>query len=138
MLRIAQGSRVATRSPQQALERGVLPDQTSRSVLLRHGFYRGEFASSIVLHDGLGQVMDSRREADSVVLGIVDRVEELHEGVAQDVHVLESGLIDIQLGDVGLANASFGTLRIDSAGDPVMRRKVVVNSVDDVGEVWEH
>ena len=53
-------------------------------------------ACLIELHDDLWQGVDGLCEADAVVFTVVDRVVQLHEDVAQDVHLLQASLADIQ------------------------------------------
>ena len=81
--------------------------------------------------------MDGFSEAYTVVVSVMYRIEELHKDIADDVQLLETLLINSQRLDKVAAAATFFVVLVNLPGHPVVRRKIVVDAVDNVGEVRE-
>ena len=85
--------------------------------------------------------MDCLRKSDSIIVTIVDRVEQLHEDVAEDVKLLKALLIYAKRLDYVSAFATFCVFFVDLTGHPVVRWNVIVDVftaiVDHVGQIGE-
>jgi len=81
--------------------------------------------------------MDSGREANPILITVMHSVIELHENVSEDMHFLQALLVDAQrLNDVATF-ASVGVYFVNLTGDPMVRRHVVFDSVDHIGQIGE-
>ena len=81
--------------------------------------------------------MDGFSEAYTVVVSVMYRIEELHEDVAEDVELLETLLIYSQRLDKVAASTALLVVLVNLPGHPVVRWEIVVDAVDNVGEVRE-
>ena len=81
--------------------------------------------------------MDGFSEAYTVVVSVMYRIEELHEDVAEDVELLETLLIYSQRLDKVAAATALLVVLVNLPGHPVVRWEIVVDAVDNVGEVRE-
>ena len=64
--------------------------------------------------------MDGLGEADAVIVSVVDRVEELHEDVAEDVELFEALLVDSEWLDNVATTATLLIRLVNLSSDPVV------------------
>jgi len=64
--------------------------------------------------------MDGLGEADSVIVSVVDRVEELHEDVAEDVELFEARLVDSEWLDNVATTATLLICLVNLSSHPVV------------------
>lgn len=76
--------------------------------------------------------MDGRSEADTIVFSVVDRVEKLHESVAEDMHVVKAGLVNIKLANHTLTSTFRRIDALERTLHPVVCRDNIVYSIDNV------
>ena len=76
--------------------------------------------------------MDGRSEADTIVFSVVDRVEKLHESVAEDMHVVKAGLVNIKLANHTLTSTFRRIDALERTLHPVVCRDNIVHSIDNV------
>ena len=79
--------------------------------------------------------MNSRCETNSIALHIMDCVVELHKDVAEDVHVSETWLVDVELHNTTLALTSFVSILVHFSLHPMVRWHVVLYTTNDISQV---
>lgn len=84
------------------------------------GAHRRQDAGSVELHEHLWFLVDGLREADSVVVTVVDRVEKLHEDVSKDVQLLQTLLVNAERLDDVTAFTALSVVFVNLTGHPVM------------------
>jgi len=76
-------------------------------------------------------------ESHHVVVAVMDCVIELHEDVAEDVHLLEAYLVHTKGFDDVSAFAALWVSGVNFSGHPMMGGHIIIRSTDNIGQIRE-
>jgi len=102
-----------------------------------NGLHGGKDAGGVELNEHFGHLVDGRGEANAILIAVMHCIVELHEDIAEDMHLLKALLVDAQRLDNVTTSSSIRVQLVNFAGDPVMGGHVIFYSIDDIGQIWE-
>ena len=81
--------------------------------------------------------MHGSGEAHTVIISVVNCIEELHEDVSENMQLFEAFLIDAERLDNVSAAASFRVFSVDLPCYPMVRWQIIIDSINHVSQVGE-